>query len=269
MRDLYPYLQERARLGTQGLSLGVGLSIALHIGVVAAILFTPTAAPAPEAAKVTWVMLPAAGVEGVAGGQGPLEEGKSGERQRRVEEVAPKRTEPTGYNATPNTFGLKATKPLQGTSTNPDSAGKAPVASKGRNAAANPAQGAAGTGGGGGIGTGTGIPGLKASGGIAGGTGLVDATDGDFPAWYIQQLQNRIYNNWQRLNSRPGRTQIYFRVRKDGGLYNIRVEIGSGNNELDQSALMAVRRSDPMPPLPPGYPADSLGVWYWFTSQAN
>jgi TonB family protein len=270
LRDLYSYLRERALLGSQGLSAGVAVSVALHVLVVAAILFTPKGAAPAEEAKVTWVTLPAMGVAGVAGGQGPVEEGKSGERQRRVEEVAPKRTEPTGFNATPNAWGTKATKPVQGTSKDVESLGKAPVASKGKNAAPNPATGAAGSGGGGGIGAGTGIPGLKATNGVAGGTGLVGDLDGNFPfMWYIQQLQSRVTGNWNRITNAQGRVQIYFRIRRDGGIEQIRVEIPSNNSNLDQSALMAVRRSDPLPRLPDGFEGSSLGVRFWFTYLGN
>ena len=269
-RELYPYLKERALLGSRGLSLGVGLSVAVHLLAAAAILFTPAAGAAPQEPKVTWVTLPATGSEGSAGGQGPLEEGKSGERQRRVEEVAPKVSEPTGFNATPNAWGTRATKPVQGTSKNADSLGKAPVASRGKNAAQNPTPGAAGSGGGGGIGTGTGIPGLRASNGASGGTGLVGELDGDFPfMWYIQQLQNRITGNWSRLTNTQGRVQIYFRIRRDGGIEAARVEIPSGNSNLDTSAMMAVQRSNPLPRLPDGFEGPSLGVRFWFSYLGN
>lgn len=269
-QELYAYLRDRAQLGKKGLSLGVASSIALHVLVVGAILFTPKETSETEDAKVTWVRLPAAGVEGTAGGEGPLEEGKEGERQRRVEEVAPKRSEPTGFNRSPNAFGTKASKPLQGTSTNPDSLGKAPVASKGKTRALNPATGAAGSGGGGGIGAATGIPGLKASNGVAGGTGLVGELDGNFPfMWYVQQVQSRITGNWNRITSSQGRVQIYFRIRRDGGIDGARIEIPSGNGNMDQSALMAVRRSDPLPRLPDGFEGSSLGVRFWFTYLGN
>lgn len=269
-QDLYAYLHERAQLGKRGLSLAIGVSVAFHVVAVGAILFTPKPDPAPEDAKVTWVRLPAAGVEGVAGGEAPLEEGKQGERQRRVEEVAPKRNEPTGYNPSPNAFGTKASKPLQGTSTNPDSMGKAPVASKGKTPSPNPSVGASGSGGGGGIGVGTGIPGLKASNGVAGGTGLVGELDGNFPfMWYVQQVQSRITGNWNRVTSSQGRVQIYFRIRRDGGIDGARIEIPSGNPNMDQSALMAVRRSDPLPRLPDGFEGSSLGVRFWFTYLGN
>ncbi|BDU73491.1 energy transducer TonB [Mesoterricola silvestris] len=265
-QELYAYLRERALLGRQGLTLGIAVSVVFHAVALGAILFTPKGSDAPEETKVTWVRLPASGVEGVAGGEGPMEEGKQGERQRRVEEVAPKVSEPTGHVASPNAFGTKATKPLQGTSTNPNSMGKAPVASKGKNPSPNPAIGAAGSGGGGGIGAATGIPGLKATNGVAGGTGLIGELDGNFPfMWYLQQVQSRITGNWNRVTSSPGRVQIYFRIRRDGGIDGARIEIPSGNANMDQSALMAVRRSDPLARLPDGFEGSSLGVRFWFT----
>ena len=144
------------------------------------------------------------------------------------------------------------------------------MASKGKVPAANPTPGAAGSGGGGAIGAGTGIPGLKASNGVQGGTGLVGDLDGDFPfVWYLQQIQTRITGNWNRITSAQGRVQVYFRIRRDGGIDSPRVEIPSGNNNLDQSALMAVRRSDPLPALPPGFEGSSLGVRFWFTYLGN
>ena len=266
-QELYPYLKERAKLGSRGLRLGVAASVSFHVLALAAVFFTPGEAPPPEPAKVTWINLPAAGTGGVAGGEGPMEEGKSGERQRRVEEVAPKLEEPKGYQQpTPNAWGTKQTRPVQGTSTDANSMGKAPVASKGKNASPKPSIGAAGSGGGGGIGTGTGIPGLKASNGVSGGTGLVGDLDGDFPfLWYIQQVQARITSNWNRITEDHGRVQIYFRIKRDGSLDDVRVEIPSGNGTLDQSALMAVRRSDPLPRLPDGFDGGSLGVRFWFT----
>jgi TonB family protein len=266
-QDLYAYFQERSRLPGIGWPLGLTVSLAFHGLVAALILFTPKTAAPPDPPKVTWVTLPSAG-GGVAGGSGPMEEGVQGERQRRVEEVAPKRQEPAGFNATPNAFGAKASRPLKGTSDNPDSIGKAPVAAKGKNPTANPVQGAAGQGGGGGIGTG--VPGLKASNGVQGGSGLIGDLDGDFPyTWYLQQVQSRITGNWNRLSSAQGRVQIYFRIKRDGGIEGARIDSPSGNAALDQSALLAVRRSDPLPRLPEGFETPALGVRFWFTYLGN
>jgi TonB family protein len=187
-----------------------------------------------------------------------------------VEEVAPQRQTPAGPIATPNTFGSKKSQPLKGTSSNPNSLGKAPVAAKGKAPVANPVTGAAGQGAGGGIGVGASIPGLKATNGIQGGSGLISDLDGNFPfISYLQQIQARITGNWSRLNSAQGRVQIYFRIKRDGSIDGARVESPSGNAFLDQSALLAVRRSDPLPRLPEGFDSGSLGVRFWFTYLGN
>lgn len=268
-QELYQLLHERARIGVLRWPVWLTVSLGFHILVIAAIFYAPKSASPEEITKVTWVTLPAIGGAGPAGGSAPMEEGKQGERQRRVEEVAPKTDAPSS-GVTPNTFGERKTPVAKGTNPDPTSLGKAPVASKGQNPTDNPVTGAAGTGNGSGIGVGTGVPGLKATGGVSGGSGLIGDIDTDFPfVWYLQQTQNRITSNWSRLSSAQGRVQIYFRIRRDGTLEAVRVEIPSGNGTLDQSALLAVRRSDPLPRLPEGFEGETLGVRFWFTYLGN
>jgi periplasmic protein TonB len=279
-QELCDFLRQRAQLRPVSLTTCLVFSLAFHAGVAALVLLGPKGAAHPEEPKVTWVNLPAA-PSGPLGGSGAQEEGRQGERQRRVEEVAPKPVAPpvkappakVPPAPTPNTFGTRPTQAAKGTSSNPDSMGKAPVAAKGPVVDANPAVGAAGSGSGGGVGVGSptpGIPGLKATSGISGGTGLISDLDGTFPfLWYLQQVQGRITGNWSRLSSVQGRVQVYFRIRRDGSLEGARVESPSGNATMDQSALMAVKRSDPLPRLPDGFEGSSLGVRFWFTYLGN
>lgn len=279
-QDLYALLRERARLNVMGWPLGLMLSCGLHVAVVGAALFLPEHSAAKEDVKVTWVTLPAMGGTG-SGGSAPMEEGKQGERNRRVEEVAPQapptRSGASSAHPSPDFPSVPSTKtpkpakaPLRGTNPDPNSRGTAPVAAKGANPVKNPTPGAAGRGGGGGIGEGTGIPGLRASYGVQGGTGLVGDLDSNFPfVWYLSQVQNTITGNWNRLTAAQGRVQIYFRIRRDGRIEGERVEIPSGNGTLDQSALMAVKRSNPLPHLPDGFEADQLGIRFWFTYLGN
>lgn len=267
--DYRTLVKQRADLGTFPLGKALGVSVGLHL-LLAIPLFIPsrTKDKPPEDVKVTWVTLPSAG--GASGGSGPIEEGRTGERLRRVEEVAPESGALVQPMKSTEDEGKKIAPTAKGTSKQADSRGAAPVAAKGKNATPNLVTGAAGQGGGGGIGQGTGVPGLKASAGAQGGTGLIGELDGTFPyAWYLQQLQNTVTNNWSRLSSAQGRVQIYFRIRRDGRLDGARVEIPSGNAILDQSALLAVRRSDPLPRLPEGFEGDSLGVRFWFTYLGN
>ena len=63
--------------------------------------------------------------------------------------------------------------------------------------------------------------------------------------------------------------QPILRIKRDGSLDAIRVEIPSGNATVDQSALLAVKRSDPLPRLPDGFEGQTLGVRFWFTYLSN
>jgi TonB family protein len=269
-QDLQAYLRSRSHLGELAWGPGLALSLALHL-ILGAAFFWPRGGPSnkEDEAKVTWVNLPAA-MAGASGGSEAQEVGKSGERLRRVEEVAPVRS--TSPSATaPDPFAAKTTKAAaRGDNKDAASQGTGTTTAKGKTAAQNPVAGAVGTGNGAAFGAGAGIPGLNPTKGVQGGTGLVGGVDGDFPyAWYLQQVQARITGNWNRVSSSQGRVQIYFRIAKDGSLDRVRVEVPSGNAALDESARMAVLRSGPLQSLPDGYDAQFLGVRFWFTYLGN
>jgi TonB family protein len=269
-QDLQAFLRSRKHLGELRWGPGLVLSMGLHVALGAAI-FWPRGGPEdkPEDVKVTWVNLPAA-MAGASGGSDAMEVGKSGERLRRVEEVAPVRD--TAPSATaPDPFAAKTTKAAaKGDSKDAASQGLGTTAAKGKTAAQNPVTGAAGSGNGAAIGAGSAIPGLNPTSGVQGGVGLVGGVDGNFPyTWYLQQVQTRITSNWNRVSNTQGRVQIYFRIAKDGSLDRVRVEIPSGNATLDESARMAVLRSAPLQRLPESYESQYLGVRFWFTYLGN
>ena len=64
------------------------------------------------------------------------------------------------------------------------------------------------------------------------------------------------------------RAMVFFRVRRDGSIQEIRLEAPSGVEFFDRSAVRAVQLGDPMPPLPEGYTGASLGVHFGFTYSA-
>ncbi len=269
-QDLQVFLRSRKHLGELRWGPGLALSLSLHLALGAA-FFWPRGGPEdkPEDVKVTWVNLPAA-LAGASGGSEAMAVGKSGERLRRVEEVAPARE--TAPSATaPDPFATKTTKSAaKGDNKDTASQGAGTTAAKGKTATPNPMTGAVGTGNGAAFGAGSGIPGLNPTSGVQGGVGLVGGVDGDFPyTWYLQQVQSRITGNWNRVSSTQGRVQIYFRIAKDGSLDRVRVEIPSGNAAMDESARMAVLRSAPLQHLPEGYESQYLGVRFWFTYLGN
>lgn len=268
-QDLSTLLRERSALDVLAWPRGMVLSLAFHALVVGGILlFSRTAgAPVPEV-KVTWINLPASG--GTAGGEAPMEEGKTGQRVRRTEEVAPKHDERTGAEKQADLTGTKVAKPAaKGTSPDPTSRGTSASASKGAAPAKNPLTGATGKGGGG-IGEGTGgFPGLPATSGVGGASGQI-GIEGEFPfAYWPRAVQERVTYNWNRISSAQGRVQIYFRVSRDGRIDGLRVEVPSGNRALDESALLAVKRSDPVLRLPDGFEGESIGVRFWFSYLGN
>ncbi len=269
-QDLQAYLRTRSHLGELRWAPGLALSLGLHVAL-GAVFFWPhgPASDKAEDVKVTWVNLPAA-MAGASGGSEAMEVGKTGERLRRVEEVAPVRD--TAPSATaPDPFATKTTKAAsKGDNKDPVSQGTGTTAAKGKTAAVNPVAGAVGSGNGAAFGAGSGIPGLNPTSGVQGGVGLVGGVDGDFAyTWYLQQVQTRITSNWNRVSSTQGRVQIYFRIAKDGSLDRVRVEIPSGNTAMDESARMAVLRSAPLQRLPEGYEGQYLGVRFWFTYLGN
>lgn len=269
-QDLYALLRERAALDVLRWPKGLALSLGFHLLVAGGftLLSLRPAAPADEV-KVTWVNLPPTG--GSAGGESPMEEGKTGQRVRRTEEVAPKHDEKAGQQKQADLTGSKVAKPAaKGTNPDPTSKGTSPLASKGANPVKNPVTGVTGKGGGGGIGDGTGgYPGLPATSGVGGGSGQI-GVEGDFPfAYWPRAVQERVTYNWNRISAAQGRVQIYFRVLRDGRIEGIRVEVPSNNRALDESALLAVKRSDPVLRLPDGFEGDSIGVRFWFTYLGN
>ncbi len=96
----------------------------------------------------------------------------------------------------------------------------------------------------------------------------VDATDFEF-TYYLMLVRNRIAQSWSppaglATGGRPVRAVVQFRISRGGGVSGARLESGSGVEFFDRSALRAVLISDPLPPLPLGFPGSDLGVHFGF-----
>jgi protein TonB len=96
----------------------------------------------------------------------------------------------------------------------------------------------------------------------------VDAGDFEF-SYYLLLVRNRIAQNWTPpaglvAGAQAIRAVVYFRIERDGGVRDARIESPSPVEYFDRSALRAVVLSDPLPPLPTGYPSASLGVHFGF-----
>lgn len=109
------------------------------------------------------------------------------------------------------------------------------------------------------------------AGGAKGGFGVTGG-GGDFGtrfAYYVQQIQRKVSENWLKYEVDPSvsqsqRVYITFDVGRDGHPSNIRVEQSSGVPSLDQSAARALQRIDTFGPLPSDYSGNKVSVEFWF-----
>ena len=95
----------------------------------------------------------------------------------------------------------------------------------------------------------------------------VDARDFEF-TYYLMLIRNKVAQNWAPPvgleGGRPARSVVYFRVSRGGGISAVRLESGSGFEFFDRASLRAVTLSDPLPPLPLGFPGSDLGIHFGF-----
>lgn len=117
---------------------------------------------------------------------------------------------------------------------------------------------------------------VKGSGGGGGGSGpggfsselQLDVENFEF-TYYLVAVRNKVSLSWNPpagLSAPAGaiRTVIFFRIQRNGRIADLRIETPSGVAFFDQSALRAVSRSEPFPPLPRGFADSSLGVHFGF-----
>ena len=115
--------------------------------------------------------------------------------------------------------------------------------------------------------TGAGLPYARVgSGGLSGAVG-VDARDFEF-TYYLMLIRNKVAQNWAPPAGleigRQVRAVVYFRVARHGGVSGMRLETPSGVEFFDRASLRAVTLSDPLPPLPLGFPGSDLGIHFGF-----
>lgn len=102
--------------------------------------------------------------------------------------------------------------------------------------------------------------------GEAGGTTNFGASvagfDSDFPfAYYVEQLQSLIGANWLKPNVPDGTACVVnFQIQRSGQITDVKLESSSGLPFYDRAAARAVYAANPLPPLPPEFPGERLGV---------
>lgn len=96
--------------------------------------------------------------------------------------------------------------------------------------------------------------------------------EGDFGSrygWYVAAVRNRVSSNWLLSTISPNvmtapRLYVEFDIQRDGTITNIRLTQGSGNPEVDRSALRAIQASSPLGPLPSDYSGNQIAVSFYF-----
>jgi TonB family protein len=83
------------------------------------------------------------------------------------------------------------------------------------------------------------------------GTGLIDTRDPDFSE-YFRVIEARVRTAWKYPENLGGTTQtvkLEFSLRLDGAVDGVRV-VSSTSGVMNESALTAMRKAAPFPPLP-------------------
>jgi TonB family protein len=244
MRDrVADVLAQRARLD-RGTSAGVIASIALHVALGGAVVYsamhddppTPAAMVSIQLAKMPAMQTPAAPRRAEARPALP----KIEEPKPVIEEPKPliekPVTKPPEKNTVPTSpFGQSTKKGSEAPAAPPATSNQPPATSTAPEVA-------------------------------IGGSGVTGLEGGDFPyALYIQGMHRKIGGQWFRPQIAPGATVIvYFRILRDGTIAEAKVETPSGNPTFDRAALSAVRSASPLNPLPFAYSGNYLGVHLTF-----
>ncbi len=87
---------------------------------------------------------------------------------------------------------------------------------------------------------------------------------------YLEEMHKQISGKWNPPPvNKDSEVVLKFTILKNGHVINEEVSQSSGNKEVDESALAALRRSSPLPPLPLSFPRDEVTVNFNFTVKAN
>lgn len=253
MRDpVAEVLAERIALA-RGPGAGLFVSAALHAGLIALLVFTATQSSKPIPASMVQIQFASAPSAPAAPVRAARAKPVEATPPKIVEpKPEPKINEPKPAVEPPKGKPEKNTVPLSpfGQSTKKGSETPAVAPPVPAPPATAPAAG-------------IGATGLEVP---IGGSGVTGLEGGDFPyTLYITGMQRRIGTNWFRPQVSAGSAAIiYFRIQRNGTIGEARVEQSSGNATFDRAALSAVRSSNPLNPLPPGYVGNWLGVHLTF-----
>jgi periplasmic protein TonB len=77
-------------------------------------------------------------------------------------------------------------------------------------------------------------------------------------AAHVQPYQR--YPTLARARHEEGMVEVHVTIRRDGQIAAMSIEHGSGSESLDREALAALKRAEPLPPIPGGFLGPSIEV---------
>ena len=87
---------------------------------------------------------------------------------------------------------------------------------------------------------------------------------------YLEEMHKQISGKWQPpAVNKDSEVILKFTILKNGHVINEEVAQSSGIKEVDESALTALRKASPLPPMPMSFPRDQVTVNFNFTVKAN
>jgi protein TonB len=97
-------------------------------------------------------------------------------------------------------------------------------------------------------------------------TNQISLDTAKFPfSYYTNTIVKKIGRSWQwSTGFGQLKTVLYFKIKRDGTISEIKVKKSSGDRYFDQQSVRAIELSSPFPPLPEGYDSDDLGVFFEF-----
>jgi TonB family protein len=240
--------QETGRLGRLVL-----LSLALHIGVLAAIALVPASwGRKDDNAAIMTIQL--------GGALGPVQ-GRNQMSEKPVQEAAPPTTKPQP-DTPPALAKPEMIEPLKTVKTPPKTPAKpAPEKTEPQLHGRTPTRGAQVTEGTARVQTGgaqTKFGGL-ATGGGGGGAAYTDIQNFCCPE-YLLTMTRLIQSNWRSNQGQDGSNQLKFTIRRDGTISDVSVEQSSVSQLLDMASQRAVITTRQLPPLPAQFTGDHLTV---------
>lgn len=107
-------------------------------------------------------------------------------------------------------------------------------------------------------------PSKTSKGAPSGGQNIVEKGEWGTPDWYQNLIGTKIDQNWVTfgvdISNKRNDPVVQFRINKNGTVTGIKIRQSSGSLALDESAMEAVSKSMPFPPLPPDFQGEFLDV---------